>query len=665
MTEIRDAESRISRADAKQTVTSPVGTAIRSHRRDIDGLRAAAVIPVILFHLHARGFGGGFLGVDVFFVISGYLISRIVFQEILGNKFSLQAFYERRVRRIFPALFAVSFFCLVIGYFEMLPNEFTQLSQSVVATTLFCSNFFFFHQSNYFAPASVTKPLLHTWSLAVEEQFYIVLPLFLWFAVGRINRRTIFLCIATAACLSLAANFLLLPDNEAAAFFLPGPRAWELLLGCMLALDVVPKLANRFVVELCGIVGIALLAGSMLVLNEERSLAYPIAIWPCIGAALVIYSGAHGQTASSRLLGIPPCEYIGRISYSLYMWHWPIIVFYCLFIKFNITNLDKAALFAAILVTAAISERYIERPFRKTAPAAKGRTGLALGAAAGLMAAFTIAGVGISAARGFESRFPSRVVRMESFLQYGDLPFFRTDTCFLSTDSNNVKYYSAADCLTANPAKRNMLIMGDSHAADLWYGLSAAYPDINFLQATVARCPPLLGGRNAFPFGKACDALMGSMFFEYIPSHKLDGIIIASRWRENSVEEIGRTVSYLKKYQRHVYVVGPNVEYSQPVPRVVAIGIWKNDLQSGAGVEDPERLAALERRIQVEVQEAGGTFLSLRDALCERGICAVLTPDDTPIDFDTNHLSAAGSRFVAERWKAHGLLGTESGATSR
>jgi len=615
-----------------------------------------AVVPVILFHLHARGFGGGFLGVDVFFVISGCLISKIVFREMAANGFSLLRFYERRVRRIFPALFAVSFFCLLIGYFEMLPREFAQLSQSIVATTLFYSNFFFFHQSNYFAPASSIKPLLHTWSLAVEEQFYIVLPLFLWFAVGRLRRRTIFACIAAAAGVSLAANFLLLPDHDAAAFFLPGSRAWELLLGCMLGLDMVPKFANRFVVDLCGIVGIVLVAGSFLLLNEESSLAYPIAVWPCLGAALVIHSGAHGQTKSSRLLGTPVLEYIGRISYSLYMWHWPLIVFYCLFIRFNIGNVDKAMLLAAIFVTAALSERYIERPFRATSRAAGGKPRLALGAAAGLMTVFTIAGVSISIARGFESRFPTRVVRIESFLQYGDLPFFRTDTCFLSTDSNNMRYYSPTDCLTQNPAKRNMLIVGDSHAADLWYGLSAAYPEINFLQATVARCPPLLGVRNAFPFGKACDSLMDFVFYKYIPSHKLDGIIISSRWRETNVEAIGRTVSYLKKHQTHVYVVGPNVEYSQPVPRVVAIGIWKNDLQAAAGVENPERMAALERRIEAQTLAAGGTFLSMRDALCEQGTCAVLTPDDSPIDFDTNHLSAAGSRFVAERWKARGLL---------
>src|SRR5436309_10032587 len=260
------------------------------YRSDIDGLRAIAVVPVVLYHAGVQSFAGGFVGVDVFFVISGYLITALVASEVRGGHFSLVRFYERRIRRIFPALFTVVAFSCVTASFFFMPMDFKRFGASVAAMTLFASNFLFWRQSGYFDAAADLKPLLHTWSLAVEEQFYFVFPIVLvW--ILRLRRNRWQAVIIVSATVSFAWSVWQVAEDPTAAFYLPLARAWELLVGSLLALSIVPAIGRRFWNEAAGIMGIGLIAWSVLRFSAETPFPGINALLPCAGAALIIHSG--------------------------------------------------------------------------------------------------------------------------------------------------------------------------------------------------------------------------------------------------------------------------------------------------------------------------------------------------------------------------------------
>lgn len=289
-----------------------------TYRPDIDGLRAVAVLGVILYHFEVWPFSGGFVGVDVFFVISGYLITGIIANDLQADRFSILTFYQRRVRRILPALVACVAATSVAGLFILLPNELQDLGQSLIATALFASNIYFWSQSGYFAPAADTQPLLHTWSLAVEEQFYIAFPLILA-AVWRWNRRALVPTLLVLALLSLGVSAYQVQQAPQAAFYLSIGRGWELLVGSLIALcrshlDKVPAT--------CAWLGLAAIVASLVGYNEQMPFPGLAALLPCLGAAAIIVS-APG-TMVGNFLSSSPMRGIGLISYSLYLWHWPI-----------------------------------------------------------------------------------------------------------------------------------------------------------------------------------------------------------------------------------------------------------------------------------------------------------------------------------------------------
>lgn len=300
-----------------------------AYRADIEGLRALAVIPVILYH--ARLFSpGGFVGVDVFFVISGYLITKIITSHLRCGHFTLAGFYQRRVRRIFPALFLMFAVSSAFAYLLLLPHELMQFGKSLIASAAFVSNVFFSSQSDYFDVASEQKPLLHVWSLAVEEQFYILWPLI----VVALNKKagekgTLLFCVIVSFTSLLYGEYFVHQAPTAAFYLLPA-RAWELALGALLAMFINFgwfRQTPRYVADIASIVGIALICVAIFSYDEVMPFPGFAALVPCVGAALVIGAGESRTTLGGRLLSLPPFALIGRISYSLYLWHWPILVF--------------------------------------------------------------------------------------------------------------------------------------------------------------------------------------------------------------------------------------------------------------------------------------------------------------------------------------------------
>ncbi|MEZ5536017.1 MAG: acyltransferase [Thiolinea sp.] len=334
------------------------------YRKEIDGLRAFAVIPVILYHAGISGFSGGFVGVDIFFVISGYLITSIIIGELETGKFTIAGFYERRARRILPALFFVMLAALPFAWWLLLPHELTGFGRSMLAVTVFASNILFWQESDYFATDSELIPLLHTWSLAVEEQYYVIFPVLLMLC-WKFGLRRVTVIIASIAIISLGLAEWGWRHDASANFYLLPSRAWELMAGAGCALylghNARPGGAPAQWLSLTGLV---LLILSVFWLDDSVPFPSLYAIPPVLGTALVILF-AHPGTWAGKLLSLPVFVGIGLISYSAYLWHQPMFAFARLYYA------DEPALFIILglatlaFVLAAFSWRFIEPPFRQ------------------------------------------------------------------------------------------------------------------------------------------------------------------------------------------------------------------------------------------------------------------------------------------------------------
>ena len=305
---------------------NPVAANVGGYRPDLDGLRGIAVAAVVAYHLELPFATGGFVGVDVFFVLSGYLITRLIAEEMRSGAFSLTRFYERRIRRIVPAMVFVCACTTAMAIAFLLPDELKRYSSSLIAAAFSYSNVWFFDNSGYFDPGSGTQPLLHTWSLGIEEQFYIVFPLLL-LAVFRWRPRALGTVIWLAFAASLVASVVLLPEHPAATFYLLHTRAWELLTGSILALGLLPRPASQAQREIAFAAGIVAIAVAVFGFASKTPFPGASALLPCIGTALAIWASEGGEAAGSRFLKFRPLMFLGLISYSLYLWHWPLIVF--------------------------------------------------------------------------------------------------------------------------------------------------------------------------------------------------------------------------------------------------------------------------------------------------------------------------------------------------
>lgn len=292
-----------------------------NYRADIDGLRAVAVMGVVLYHA-GLGVPGGYVGVDIFFVISGFLITGLILKDLERGSFSMVNFWERRARRIFPALAVVVATCLVVGWFLMLPFGYLVMAQSAIALTFFASNFQFWRTADYFGPVAEENLLLHTWSLSVEEQFYLIVPL-LMVALYSLRKRA--LLPWAAACgviVSLVLSEWWLRHDPSGAFYLLPSRTWELATGSLLAFA--RPFRPAFKPAWIGVFGLLLILFSYLFYSEKTAFPGIAAIPPVLGTALIIWSGNAGQTLFHRAVAWQPLVHIGLLSYSLYLWHWPI-----------------------------------------------------------------------------------------------------------------------------------------------------------------------------------------------------------------------------------------------------------------------------------------------------------------------------------------------------
>src|ERR1700737_4814697 len=367
------------------------------YRPDIDGLRAIAVILVVNFHAFPEAMPGGFIGVDIFFVISGFLITGIIVRELDQQRFSLLAFYNRRIRRIFPALIVVLCAALVLGWLWMLPAAYAQLSSDVFASAAFLSNVALLLQSGYFDIESSKKPLLHLWSLGIEEQFYLFWPLIL-VLVGRL-RLSILAAASVIGLASFVLNVALIGSDPVATFYLPFTRAWELLAGAALACgwNQISQTSRASNLRACA--GLLLIAAAAGMLGTTSAFPGWWALLPVAGGALLL--SAPAAWACRTLLASPPLVWIGLISYPLYLWHWPLLVFFSI-IKFgSLSLLERELIVVLSALLAWLTYWLVESPLRFGRPSALKMAGLCAG-----MVLISAAGGVVVAGRGFDSRLP-------------------------------------------------------------------------------------------------------------------------------------------------------------------------------------------------------------------------------------------------------------------
>ena len=608
-----------------------------TYRPDIDGLRAIAIALVLMFHLKVGFTKGGYVGVDVFFVISGYLITGIILKDLEARRFSFFRFYERRVRRLFPALVAAFAASSVAGLIVLYPPELEAYGKSLAGAALFAANIFFYSGRGYFADGADVLPLHHTWSLSVEEQFYLFFPLLL-VALSRLPRPALNLLILSIAVLSFGLSLYFMSTNPEAAFYLLLPRAWELAIGALLAVGAVPIIVSermRQVAAALGLIAILIADGAF---NKRVPFPGWSALLPCIGAALIIHSGRERDTAVYRLLSHPWVVLLGLASYSIYVWHAPIIVYYRLAFGDYLDNADRVILAAICLAAGFLSWRYIERPFRYGGWLPERRR-LFQAAGAAMVAVLAVATIFV-AGKGLETRFPPEARQLAAFRPPADSEQ-EEGPCFISSALGNAPGV-AAHCLVPDPGKKNYLLMGDSFAIHYHRGFEDAFPHLHFLVATASGCAPLLRDTGA----ARCRKVMNNAFYSFLPRHQLDGVVISGLWTPADLPDVLQTIQYLKQFTGNVIVMGPTPIYHDKLPRLLARSILRNDPGIVNRERDPSR-AALDAKFATALAGGPAKYVSVIGALCDGQGCVTRDEKGDPIQSDYGHFTRSGARLLA------------------
>jgi peptidoglycan/LPS O-acetylase OafA/YrhL len=610
-----------------------------AYRPDIDGLRAIAVLLVVIHHAFPQSLPGGFIGVDVFFVISGFLISTIIFQNLEQGSFSFLDFYKRRVKRIFPALCLVLAASFVCGWFLLLPADYKQLGKHMAAGAAFVSNFAFWNESGYFESGSKLKPLLHLWSLGIEEQYYIFWPFIVWFLWKRnVNLQKICVVLFT---ISFAINIVTSKGNAVAAFYSPASRFWELLIGSVLAYTSLhaPKIAKSdgFNHHWTSWGGVLLLAIGVYFINPERRFPGFWALFPTLAAFLLIKSGPQAWF-NQKILSNKLLVWVGLISFPLYLWHWPVFVF----TEIHSGNLNATAKLGLIALSIALSwltYRLVERPIRfGQFGQSRQKSSIVLCA---ILLIIALLGGYTYQRDGFGSRFPKFIQALltnQPKLDEG----WRSGTCIL--DQGHPSSEFAASCV--DQGKRPLLFLwGDSHAAALYPGLKhlqdiGAY-SFGVAQRTGAVCPPILG--DARPW---CNEINNDSF-RLMKELKPEIVMMYAYWSHGldgkggfaglyDLTKLDATVAELKKIGvKKIILMGPSPYWRNSLPHNI-VENWK---KSKTITKPPLRLSYGDFGLVAELplynqqmrdiaKRLDVTYISGVDYLCNQEGCLTRDSED-------------------------------------
>lgn len=615
-------------------------------RSDIDGLRAISVIAVILYHYQLLPLmSGGFVGVDVFFVISGYLITAIIVREVSEGRFSFLDFYDRRVRRILPAALATVFFTLLAGYFILLPSSYAVLGETSAYAALGLANFYFLWNTDYFDAAAEMQPLLHMWSLAVEEQFYLFWPILILLVHKCFGRapKALPAFLLAAVVVGFAVAVWVVSKDSKTGFYMIHARAWELALGGLLV--YAPLISRRMIAEIMSLMGMVLVLGSMFLLNTKMTFPGLNALYPCLGAALLLWPKS-ASTWMARALSLAPMVFIGKISFSLYLVHWPLVVLYRHYGTGRMPGLIEALMLVALcFVLAYLCWRFVEQPFRKPR---KGQVfNVSMGAA--VMCSVVAVSLAVLHLKGLPERLPPEARALEAFTKRSLVgPNYRD--CWTSSQGS-IRKLPVERCLKLSKDKVNVLLLGDSHMMHFSKAIRDAYPDVNFLQITTGACSPILPAKAG-----VCRHYTSYALKKFIVENKVDAIVFSGRWGGVDLPKMKRTFKNAAKYVDRIVVFGPGQIYSASLPDLLARSAMRKD--GGKLIEDAslhQVIRARDRKVSKIVRESGFEFYSVFDALCKKDKCVWFADGGAPTHYDHGHLTYEGASMVIRSLKAKGL----------
>jgi peptidoglycan/LPS O-acetylase OafA/YrhL len=627
------------------------------YRREIDGLRALAVLPVILFHSGFHLFAGGFVGVDIFFVISGYLITSIILGELRKGKFSIARFYERRAKRILPVMFVMIIVCMPLAWFLMLPHQLKDFSKSLIATATYSSNIYFYLSTDYFNELAELQPLLHTWSLAVEEQYYVIFPLIL-IAAWRFGEKVILALLIGVTVFSFALANWGAVHWPSAAFYLLPTRAWQLLLGACAAFLLVgnyPRfLALRQSVAVSNffsLIGVVAIFISILLYDKSTPFPGVYALLPTLGAVFIVVF-ARPYNFVGQVLGHKYLVGLGLISYSAYIWHQPLLAFARLHYITELSLLQSTILCLSVFPIAYLSWRYIETPTRSIELKKITVFIFALGAS------LCVAGVGFAGykSNGFwneklaaiDPQFRGQVINREAELGP------RTGIWVRAVNSQPREFSNS-------PQKRKILILGDSKAADLIVSLQAKsylFPQSTFLQVRLDdECMSLLLQQLKAKAGDADTPVCKQEVSELLQRRVLteaDEIVLSNTWQVHTYQAAGDLAKHLAAGGKQISIISTanfydlaslsmRVAQAKMTPDQTDRYIFENIRQDW----NKHSLA-----LKAEVQDVKNIrFLEKLELFCDLPAkkCGLLPPGEKPLVFDSGHVTIHGAYVLGDR----------------
>lgn len=623
--------------------STPIRMSNIAYRPDIDGLRALAVVSVLIFHAFPSVLPGGFVGVDVFFVISGFLISSIIFKEIDSGTFSFTQFYARRIKRIFPALITVLISSYVFGWFYLFNEDFRRLGSHILRAAVFLSNFILWREAGYFDNAAETKPLLHLWSLGIEEQFYIVWPLILWifwrFKTARWH------LMVTATVSSFAWNMYQAQVDLTHDFYSPLTRFWELSSGATLAFYLKNRPSHQTTAPLISTLALIVLVGAVCLISSDKSFPGAWALLPVLGAVLLIYASPHAhinKTLFSNRIAIS----IGIISYPLYLWHWPILAFARIVEGSTPSVTVRLGALLLSVVLAWLTYLWIEKPIRFGFKSDLKTPLLVL-----VMGVVGYVGLACKNAGGYPTR---AIMQSQTEANAGDIGHdafhaYYAANFFPCADVNirekSEKWGNLVRCFqTQMNAPIDLVIIGDSHAEHLLLGLAQALPHLN-----IAVYP-----RSELPFTKSAEYI--EIFHTLVSDPKIKDVLITAMWAVAPLSSEERadfninlkdTVQLLTKANKNVFLISDTPKFGFDPQRCKydhPLSGHSNCSESKASMQKIEAsyLPILERVVS---DQPLVHLLQLNDVFCDETVCH-MAKDGQILFRDNNHVNINGSRLL-------------------
>jgi peptidoglycan/LPS O-acetylase OafA/YrhL len=623
----------------------------RNYIPHIDGLRTLAVLSVFLYHLDVSTVGGGFVGVDVFFVISGYLITRIIKNSSEKGGFSFSGFYARRVRRLFPALLVVVVLSTLWGGISLSPARLLELAQSGTAAILSVSNFYFYFNSDYFDAASNTQIFLHTWSLSVEEQFYLLWPLLILLVVGNLSKNKQIILMVGLVVLGAGLSFVVTNSDPTLAFYMAPFRLAEFSLGAILCwlTNVRPP---RMLAEAISICAIGMLVWSFCAISDQSLFPGLIFLVPCVATSAIIWFGAH-SSVTSVLLGNAVITYVGRLSYSLYLYHWVVILFYRYEVSRSLDLVDQSTIFVAAMLLSIVSYHFVEKPFR--APSRFWRTNTHVSAIFFLIIFMLVSVFSwIVRESGFPERVPEEIRSVVAQVE-------QEKTRRFDLYQKHCRQRSWDLCKEKSMSVPNVIILGDSHGIDGLNVLGPLHPELHFVMAALAGCPPMTPPdfkilfKKLHPNYKECEASTQALSE---PSYyqDIDYLVFSQSYSWYQPVHLARYLASLPaEFDGKILIFGNAPSFEEELPELVIEHGHPSRLEAYASDFLLDDTWLYEKELQQLAHDYGGMFVSKTGYYCDREVrsCNLFYGQDKRLlTYDKNHLSVDAAHALSAWFKS-------------